>query len=90
MEVVCTRPILRGPTSSFREEWLGINLSANPSEYRVVTDVARVTGGEKIDVVSDSGEADIRVRANELADFADLVQNSFHGDGPIQQLERYS
>ena len=72
VEVVCTRPILRGPTTPFREEWLEDNLSAKGSEYRVVVEVARVTGGEKIDVVSDSGEEDIQVHANGLSAFADL------------------
>ena len=38
-----------------------------------MVEVARVTGGEKIDVVSDSGEEDIQVHANGLTDFADLT-----------------
>lgn len=44
-------------------------------------EVARVTGGEKMAVVSDSGvEVDIRVQANGLPDVADLtVQKSFMG-----------
>lgn len=83
MEVVCTRPILLGPSSSLREGWLEIILSTTPSEQRVVVEVARVTGGEKIEVVSDSGvEVDIRVQANGLPDLADLtVQKLFMGVG---------
>jgi hypothetical protein len=48
-------------------------LSTNESEYRVVAEVARVTGGEKMDVVSDSGEEDIQVHASGWSDFADLT-----------------
>jgi len=69
--VVCARPILRGPTTPFREEWLEVILSTEGLEYRVVVEVARVTGGEKIEVVSDSEEEDIQVQANSLTDFAD-------------------
>ena len=72
MEVVCTRPILRGPTTPFREEWLKVILSTKGSEYRVVVEVVRVTGGEKIDVVSDSGEEDIQIHASGWTDIADL------------------
>ena len=51
--------MVRGPTTPLRET--GNTLSTDASEYRVVAEVARVAGGEKIDVVSDSGEEDIRV-----------------------------
>ena len=35
-----------------------------------MVEVVRVTGGEKIDVVSDSGEEAIQVQAEGLTDFA--------------------
>ena len=50
-------------------------------------EVARVTGGEKMDVVSDSGEDDIRVRGDGLADFADSVVQKL---SMMQQLDEYS
>jgi hypothetical protein len=92
VEVVCTRPILLGPSSSFREGWLAIALSTKSSEHRVVVEVARVTGGEKMEVVSDSGvEVDIRVQANGLPDVADLtVQKNRISGRLIQQREGYS
>ena len=49
-------------------------------------EVARVTGGEKMDVVSDSGEDDIRVRGDGLADFADSVVQKL---SMMQQLDEY-
>ena len=57
----------------------------------MVIEVARVTGGEKMEIVSDSGvEVDIRVQANGLPDVADLTVTNCVWGRLIQQLKGYS
>jgi hypothetical protein len=48
-------------------------------------DVARVTGGEKMNAASDSGEENIRAPANGDADFADFaMRETIHGMGELR------